>query len=684
MSEVPVGASAIERPLQDRLDSWKEIAAYLRRDVTTVQRWEKREGMPVHRHQHDRIGSVYASRAELDAWTHSRNPTPLEGGNGASSPGFTTAGVEAEPSGKGNSAARRRWGWLAALTVLAVLVSGTVIWLRNSEHFWKNPIADARFGMITDFDGVSEAATLSRDGHLVAFLSDRDGPMDVWVTQLGSGEYHNLTHGSFAGLANPSIRTLAFSPDSSLISFWFRKPNGSGGETTGTWAVPTLGGQPRPYFEGVAEFDWSRDGTQLAFHTSASGDPLYLSRDGRVSDARLLFTAAPGLHSHFPLWSPDSAFLYFVGGSIPDKLDIWRIASADGAPERITSQNTAMMYPIILGDRTLLYLATDADGSGPWLYSLDVERRVPHRLTSGPERYTSLSASADGRHLAVTMASPKRTLWHLNVTASAATQATLLPLSTGTGHFPRLGAKYLLYVSTAGTGDSLWKFADGKGTQLWHAPGAKMIGAPAIAPGGSAVAFSVKQEGRSLLYIMQADGTGARVVCDSLDLQGSPAWSPDGHFITTAAKDHGTPQLVQVEVDGSSRAVLVPGYALDPAWSPDSRFVLYSGPDIGTTFAVRTLATGKSVPPMPALTLTRGARHLAFLQNGRFVVFLQGDITHKNVWQMDLQTGVQRPLTDFPPGFDVSDFDLSPDGREIVLERAQERSEVMLVDLPAR
>src|SRR5215471_12860134 len=57
---------------EDRLDSWKEIAAYLRRDVTTVQRWEKREKMPVHRHLHDKLGSVYAYRSELDAWTSSR------------------------------------------------------------------------------------------------------------------------------------------------------------------------------------------------------------------------------------------------------------------------------------------------------------------------------------------------------------------------------------------------------------------------------------------------------------------------------------------------------------------------------------------------------------------------------------------------------------------------------------
>lgn len=60
----------------DRLDSWKEIAAYLRKDVRTVQRWEKNEGLPVYRHQHDKLGSVYASRAELDTWFSKRLEVP--------------------------------------------------------------------------------------------------------------------------------------------------------------------------------------------------------------------------------------------------------------------------------------------------------------------------------------------------------------------------------------------------------------------------------------------------------------------------------------------------------------------------------------------------------------------------------------------------------------------------------
>jgi TolB-like protein/Tfp pilus assembly protein PilF len=63
----------VEKSSGELLDSWKEIAAYLNRDVTTVQRWEKREAMPVHRHVHDKRGSVYALTEELDAWIQMRS-----------------------------------------------------------------------------------------------------------------------------------------------------------------------------------------------------------------------------------------------------------------------------------------------------------------------------------------------------------------------------------------------------------------------------------------------------------------------------------------------------------------------------------------------------------------------------------------------------------------------------------
>ena len=59
--------------VDDRLDSWKEIAAYLERTVTTLERWEKEEGLPVHRHVHNKQATVYASRSEIDTWLANRS-----------------------------------------------------------------------------------------------------------------------------------------------------------------------------------------------------------------------------------------------------------------------------------------------------------------------------------------------------------------------------------------------------------------------------------------------------------------------------------------------------------------------------------------------------------------------------------------------------------------------------------
>ena len=66
---------AVEPSISDRLGSWKEIAAYLKRGVRTVQRWERSSGLPVHRLEPDRPGSVFAYKPELDDWWATRRQT---------------------------------------------------------------------------------------------------------------------------------------------------------------------------------------------------------------------------------------------------------------------------------------------------------------------------------------------------------------------------------------------------------------------------------------------------------------------------------------------------------------------------------------------------------------------------------------------------------------------------------
>jgi TolB-like protein/Tfp pilus assembly protein PilF len=95
----------------DRLESWKEIAAYLGREVRTVQLWEKSEGLPIHRQQHARQGSVYGFKTELDAWRDARKSSPA--------PAIST------PDRK-----RAVWAAIGALMLLAV-AAGAVAFFKD-------------------------------------------------------------------------------------------------------------------------------------------------------------------------------------------------------------------------------------------------------------------------------------------------------------------------------------------------------------------------------------------------------------------------------------------------------------------------------------------------------------------------------------------------------------------------
>ncbi len=102
-------------PRGRRLESWKEIAAYLGRDVTTVRRWEKREGLPVYRILHNKLGSVYAYSTELDAWRDGRAPAAID----TPATDATDAHTVLEIVRQGASG--RRWLALGGIAILALL-----------------------------------------------------------------------------------------------------------------------------------------------------------------------------------------------------------------------------------------------------------------------------------------------------------------------------------------------------------------------------------------------------------------------------------------------------------------------------------------------------------------------------------------------------------------------------------
>ena len=579
-----------QRRTDDRLGSWKAIAAYLRRDVSTVQRWEKFEGMPVHRHLHAKRGSVYGSRAELDAWWASR-ALHLEGQ--LTVPGAETRdeAVVARPD--------RRWWLLAALLAVVAIVSLLAI----REPAVVDPLQGARYSLLTEFEGAEHAGALSRDGKFAAFLSDRDGRTDVWVTQIGTGEFHNLTQGRAQELLNDDLRTVAFSPDGALVLFWERTSTPADGlPAISVWSVPTMGGALRRYLPGAAEVDWSSDGTRVVYHPPAEGDPLFVT-DFIDRPGRQIHVGSPGVHNHFPLWAPDDAYVYFVQGAPGVATDLWRVELDGGPPERMTWHESRVSHPAFIARRTLLYLATLPDGSGPWLHALDVGRGTSSRVTPGVERYSSLAASADGHRLVLTTTRRKSGLWRATapVEEEQLSAVSRIALPTADGRSPRLATDALLFVASKGGHDGIWKLADGAATEIWTASGAsRLAGAPAISPDGRRVAFAVERGTRATLHVMPLDTMDARPLGEGLDVRGSPAWSPDGSSIAVAALDRDVPRLFAVSPDGGPPRRIVDDYALEPSWSPDGRFLVYSGAEVGPQFpcsAVTPDGKAHSCPP---------------------------------------------------------------------------------------
>src|SRR5579862_2585026 len=145
---------------------------------------------------------------------------------------------------------RERLPWVIA----AALLMGTAGWeILRPAAAPANPLEKAHFTRITDFESVE--ASISPDGRFVAFISDHDGPFDVWLTQVGTGRLINLTQGRAGPLPGP-LRSVGFSGDGSEI--WI----GGGDVGMRLRLMPLTGGAPRNFL--------GEDTANLACHPTAS------------------------------------------------------------------------------------------------------------------------------------------------------------------------------------------------------------------------------------------------------------------------------------------------------------------------------------------------------------------------------------------------------------------------------
>ena len=576
----------------------------------------------------------------------------------------------------------RRYRFLAAAALL-LAAGGLTGWLahRPSEAV-ANPIANATFTRLTDFEGVERDAAISPDGRFVAFLSNRSGPLDIWVSQVGSGSAVNLTQGKTGNL-DSLVRALGFSGDGSQI--WFHDVDVS----TPLRILPLMGGAPRVFLASSPvktppyNAAWSPDGNRLVYHTADGGDPMFVTDHTGASPRRILIDS-PGIHNHFPVWSRDGQWIYFVRGSpTTSQMDLWRISPNGGEPERLTQHNSEVSSPAPLDLRTVIYVARDRDGSGPWLWALDVNRKTTHRISFGFEKYVSVAASADGRHLVAIEASLVPSLWSVPILNRVAEERDAKPYPVGTvrASGPRFGGTSLFYLSSRGTGDGLWRYQDGQTTEIWKGSDGALLDPPAVSADGRRVAIALRRAGKLTLHLATAEGSELRPVGESIDISGAADWSRDGQWIVTGGTDTHSPGVFKIPVSGGMPVRLTTGQASNPVWSPAGDLIVYAGENVGFFAPLLAVRPDGTPVKLPSIEVLREGVRVRFLRNGSGLVYMQGLPSAQNLWLLDLATMKTRELTRLNNAGAIRSFDISPDGN-IVFDRLHGNSHVVLIDLP--
>ena len=604
--------------------------------------------------------------------------------------------VDAAGSTPGSRSAWTMWTPWVLVAALAAAVAA--VWEIRSPVGPGNPLDSARFTRLTDWESTEGDAEISPDGRFVAFISDREGEFDLWISQIGTAEFRNLT-ADLPSLGPPSdlFRTVGFTGDGAEI--WFSVS--ADPVMSRKMLIPLAGGTPRPFLgEGDAEPAWSHDAARVVyFNNNKSRGDVLLVADRTAGDAHPIqitpsdpeawTTVRDRVHIHNPAWSTDDRWLLLIRGFVrqmdwTDEMDVWRVPAAGGSPERLTNERAAVTSLAPIDARTLIYVARAEDGSGPWLWAADTERKTARRASSGLEQYTSIAADHDGRRLVATIVNPTSTLWSVPIRDPPAQDRDVQPVPLPTGRLwgPRFAGASLFYLSARGGPDGLWRFQDGRTFEVRKGGDGALLEPPAVLRDASRVAVVYAKDRRRRVAIVSADGTGFRGLAESLDVQGTVDWSPDGAWIVAGGSDAAQGQgLFKIAVEGGAPVRLVGGPAANPVWSPDGTMIVYGGPIVTgqiSLMGIRPDGTAFDMPPVR--TRSGGYR---FLPDGTGLVYLPTSES-QDFRVLDFATKKTRQLTQFRGHGRLGAFDITPDGAQIVFDRSRENSDVVLIELPRR
>jgi len=673
-------------PSETTLESWKEIAAYLKRDVSTLKRWEKSEGLPVHRHLHQTRSSVYAYPSALDGWWARRRPAE---------DGLTlTAWIQGRPL---------RALAFAAMLLLALATAGDGLVLRPtsaarpedtiSRLVWAGPLVDP-------------LGTPSPDGSYLAITDWETG--NLAIRDRSTGAVRRLTdNGNWQGWAEFPVP----SPDAKHVAYaWYNERAQRDLRVYSLESSTARVVYARDEVEYPQPFAWTRDGTriltvlaradrtnQIVFVAAEDGSArvlktldwrapqtLALSPDDRYvaydlprqedSRERDVFLLATDSSRDEPLvahpgddvvlaWTPDGRSLLF-GSDRTGRMGIWALPMADGraiGSPQLVRPDVPLLRPMGVTREGAFYYCVRTGTSDVYVATVDASTGAvlspPAPLTSrfvGWNR--SPDWSADGRSVAYASQreSPPRSVGWMG--------GTIVVRSLESGEERQITPQLATMGSLARWSPDGKSFLvggrDSKGRQGLFTLSAKTGEATLVLrqePPGHVQLPAWSSDGKSIFYLCTTPEASNRLRVRNLKTgedrevfsrsTNNAALSPDGRSMAVRLGESGdrTSVLAIVPVGGGEAKELLrveQPKALPPwsglAWTPDGKYLLFTqraGDSAQQPFELWRIPVGGGTPQKTGIAM-QGLRHLRVHPDGQRIVFDAGQIRHET-WVLE-------------------------------------------------
>ena len=581
----------------ERLDSWKEIAAHLKRDVTTVRRWEKREGLPVHRHPHERRDSVYAYRREIETWWKGRQDHLVQRGAANGEPGRANNGGSGTATTiralAGFFAARSVTGWAVAAVLFVLTLTLASVLLARARAAPYPAIADRRFSVspppATTFDDV----TLSPDGRYVAFAATSAVNRQTLLWLRSQSDVSPRPVPDTEGAMFPF-----WSPASDALGFF------AGGKL---WTVPVNGGGPR----AVCDAGEGRGGTwnqrgMIVFAAGREG-PLFQVPATGGDPVAVTTVDRPDERGHvWPAFLPDgNRFLYLADSNTPEHHQL-SVGSLDRTAQRhlfALASNVAYTrdgFLIFARDRRLVAQRFDEGRLETFGEPLTLADRV-HQ--PGPwDHKGGFAASDNGVLVYRTRQSPEnRLVWR-----------------------DRAGSRSVLIEAAA-----------------------EYFG-PTLSPDERHVAFAVFDPSpsrrfgygtgtvRSDIRILDREtGTTSTLTTDPAADWG-PVWAPDGRSLVFSSNRRGALELFRKDIaDDHGQEMPLRSEGMNPvaqSWSRDGRHLLYSAFDQITHMDLWLLPISAGGAPVPLLRTNASEYQGQISPDGRWFAYTSDESGQEEVY----------------------------------------------------